>query len=91
MIYDSKQLKRDLNMIVSYRGERKQHGFYTCGVYKDDYVKIIDFFDDPQILVNGSQIDIENLALTSFTGQHILKLAVQIEDISPAACTYAKV
>ena len=86
MIYDVTQLRKDINNITLYMGERKQRGFFSYAEYKDLHVTLesgwIDFSNEKfKVAVNGKDIDYTNLAASSFTAIHIMKLALQIEEL----------
>lgn len=91
MTYDQTQLQKDLRNIVSMFGKRRQRGFFTEGVYEDVYIKLVDRYTTPvQIFIKDTLVEAETLLAESFTGQHILKLVVKIEDRAPGACDYFK-
>lgn len=81
MMYDQKQLKNDLRNIVWRCGERQQRGFFTEGVYEDAHIRLVNRYTTPvQIYVNGTLVEPETVLAESFTGHHILKLAVKIDE-----------
>jgi hypothetical protein len=81
MMYDQKQLQNDLCNIVWRYGERQQRGFFTEGVYEDVHIRLVNRYTTPvQIYVNDILVEPETILAESFTGHHILKLAVKIDE-----------
>ena len=81
MTYDQTQLQKDLSNIVWRYGERKRRGLLTEGVYEDVYIRLVNRYTTPvQIYVNGTRVAPETILAESFTGHHILKLAVKIDE-----------
>ena len=80
-MYDHKQLHNDLRNIVWRYGERQQRGFFTEGVYEDVHIRLVNRYTTPvQIYVNDILVEPETILAESFTGHHILKLAVKIDE-----------
>jgi hypothetical protein len=85
MAYDSKQLDKDLELIVRKLGERKPHGFYTVGIYEDAKIKIVDpYVGEKQLFrkYNSNrhdEISKDKLLPDSQVGLHVLKLAMTAE------------
>jgi hypothetical protein len=81
MMYDQKQLQNDLCNIVWRYGERQQRGFFTEGVYEDAHIRLVNRYTTPvEIYVNGILVEPDTILTESFTGHHILKLAVKIDE-----------
>jgi hypothetical protein len=81
MTYDQKQLQNDLRNIVWRYGERQQRGFFTEGVYEDVHIRLVNRYTSPvQIYVNDILVDSATILTESFTGHHILKLAVKFDE-----------
>lgn len=81
MMYDQTQLQKDLSNIVWRYGERQQHGFFTEGVYEDVHIRLVNPYITPVLIyVNGVLVEPETVLAESFTGHHILKLAVKIDE-----------
>ena len=81
MMYNQRQLQNDLRNIVWRYGERRLRGFFTEGVYEDVHIQLVNRYTAPvMIYVNGSRVAPETILAESFTGHHILKLAVKIDE-----------
>lgn len=81
MMYNQRQLQNDLRNIVWRYGEQHQRGFFTEGVYEDAYIRLVNRYTTPvEICVNGTLVEPETILAESFTGHHILKLAVKIDE-----------
>lgn len=81
MTYDQTQLQKDLSNIVWQLGRRQQNGFFTEGVYEDVHIQLVDRYIAPvEIYVNGMLVDPTSVLIESFTGHHILKLAIKVDE-----------
>lgn len=80
-IYDKEQLLKDLQLIVSWYGERVQHGFYTRGVYHKGGITIVDrYVDEPVLCFNQKRMYLDEIDIGSSFGDLILRLAQNAGD-----------
>lgn len=85
MYYEPVQLIRDLRAIHRYLGCREQVGFFTLQSYRDEWIELcqnehlditVSFLQEES---QGHRLD--RVPMTDPTAQHILKLAVGLEDL----------
>jgi hypothetical protein len=79
MYYDFDQLSKDLTRIATVLGQRKQHGFFTARVYKDENLSIFDLFDTPVVKYQEKDLDLDFLEMDHPAAQKILELAVKTD------------
>jgi hypothetical protein len=86
-MYDEKQLKKDLNLILFVFGKSAPMGFYTAHRYDDNNIAIrnyVDYYilpnDDVILSVESKKVKLTEVDIQSDLGQHILKLAMCAED-----------
>lgn len=80
-IYDPRQFRRDIRAILRHRGHREQVGFFTRQVYRDSVMIITDFHSGSIILQFHSGISFEDLRMDSPEAEHILRLAIGLEEL----------
>lgn len=83
MYYDFNQLSKDLTNIARVFGTRKQHGFFTMGVYEDDDLKIEDHYTSACVVLHkGQKVELDFLAMKDEVAMKILKLAIKVDERS---------
>lgn len=80
--YNHKQLKEDISRLVSFKGERKQNGFYTIGCLNipELGISIVDpYISDPIVKHHNMEIDLTEVDTDKGLGQWLLENIVEIE------------
>lgn len=82
MYYDRDQFNKDLSLIVMVFGNRKQRGFYTEGVYEDEFFLITDhYIVEPQIHYGSTWVGKDDIKMNSVVARFVLKKAMEAEEI----------
>lgn len=86
MVYDRKQLERDLHTICMWRGERTQRGFHMGMFYRDEKLQIFCCRNLPLFLQfeYGEIEDLDKVSIeySSGPGQYILQKVLEIEELT---------
>lgn len=82
MFYNRDQFNKDLSLIVSVFGERKQKGFYTEGIYEDNDIIIKDsYVMEPQIFWRKNWIGKDDIRINEYIAQYVMKKAMIAEEM----------